>query len=232
LNLNLKFDFPDVEQVTLDSGFRYYVCPETNRRMASVTTILDATGDKSGLLAWKARVGPIKAAQESKFATDVGSLMHEHVEAYIEDRPRPSAMTGPRLMASKMADQIIEHGLKDVSEVWGVETRLYIPGLYAGTCDLVGIYKGKPAIMDHKSSKKIKKKSQIGDYRDQMSAYVIAMNEKYGTDIKHAVIFMSTRDGNFQPIEFGVDEVYEGKASFLDRFEAFMATAPAILTQQ
>jgi len=229
LLLNIKFEYPEVEQVTLPEGFRYYVCPETARRMASVTTILDATGDKTGLLEWKARVGPVRAKQESEYATSIGSLMHEHVEAVIEGRDRPSAKTPPRILASKMADQIIQHGLCHVSEVWGVETRLYVPGLYAGTSDLIGVYKGQPAIMDHKSSKKIKKKADIVDYRDQMSAYVIAMNEKYGTEIKTAVIFMATRDEKFTAIEFDVDDVHAGKASFLDRFETFMKDPPSIL---
>jgi hypothetical protein len=231
LKLNLQFDYPDVEQVTLPEGFRYYVCPETGRRLASVTTILDSTGDKSGLLAWKARLGPVRAQQESDYATSLGSLMHEHVEAVIEGRERPTAKTTPRALASRMADQIITHGLCDVSEVWGVEKRLYVRGLYAGTSDLIGVYKNKPSIMDHKSAKKLKKKSDIGDYRDQMAAYVIAHNEKYGTDINNAVIFMATRDLIFQSFEFGFDEVREGKASFLDRFETFMATAPDILRQ-
>lgn len=230
MNLNLQFEYPDVEQVTLPEGFRYYVCPETNRRMASVTTILDATADKTALDEWKARVGPRKAKMESEIATSIGGLMHEHVEAYIEGRPRPSAKTPPRIMASKMADQIIEHGLKHVSEVWGVETRLYVPGLYAGTCDLVGIYKDREAIIDHKSSKKIKKKKDIVDYRDQMAAYIIAHNEKYGTNIDFAVVFMATRDGNYVGLEFDAHEVEVGKASFLTRVEDFMKTAPAILS--
>lgn len=228
--LNLKFEFPEVQQVTLDEGFRYYVCPDTGGRLASVTTILDATSDKTALDAWKQRVGAKRAAEESKYATDIGSLMHEHVEAFIEDRPRPTAKTPPRKLASDMADKIIEHGLCHVSEVWGVETRLYVPGLYAGTCDLVGIYKDKPTIIDHKSAKKIKSKKDIIDYRDQMSAYVIAMNEKYNTRIQNAVVFMSARTGEFKAFEFDPEEVQAGTTSFLDRVELFLKTAPSILT--
>lgn len=228
--LNPRFEYPEVEQVTLDNGFRYYVCPETATKMASVTTILDSTSDKTSLEEWRARVGEKKAKMESEIACGIGSLMHEHVEAYIENRSRPSAKTPPRLMASNMADQIIQNGLQHVSEVWGVETRLYVPALYAGTCDLVGVYKNRPAIIDHKSSKKIKKKSDIVDYRDQMAAYLISHNLKYGTEIDYAVIFMATRDGNFVSIEFDTDEVEEGKRSFLNRVELFMRSAPAILT--
>ncbi len=223
------YDYPDVEQVTLDSGFRYYVCPETGGRMASVTTILDATSDKTALEEWKLRVGVHKAAMESKIATDIGSLMHAHVEAHIEGRERPSARTPPRQLASKMADEIISKGLINVSEVWGVETRLFVPGLYAGTCDLVALYKNRPSIIDHKSSKKLKKKSQIVDYRDQMAAYIIAHNERYGTNIEHAVVFMSTRLGDFEAIEFGPSEVDEGKASFMDRVELFFQNTPEML---
>jgi len=227
--LNPKFIYPEVEQVTLDSGFRYYVCPETAAKMASVTTILDSTADKSGLLEWRAWVGEVKANTIRDEASQLGSLMHTHVECFVEGIERPSARTPFRKQASDMADLIIEKGLPKVDEVWGVETRLYVPGLFAGTTDLCGIYDGKEAIMDHKSSKKLKNKSDIIDYRDQLSAYAIAHNERYGTNIETGVVFMACRTGEYKTFVFDADEMKEGKQSFINRLEHYYANAPEIV---
>ena len=41
-----------------------------------------------------------------------------------------------------MAQEIIDNGLCDVDEFWGVEVPLYFPKIYAGTTDCVGTYKG------------------------------------------------------------------------------------------
>jgi hypothetical protein len=216
-----KFEYPEIQQVTLDSGFRYYVCPYTGGKMASVTTILDATSDKSGLIAWRERIGNKRADQESEYACAVGSLMHEHVEAFIESRERPTAFTPTRILAKNMADKIITEGLPHVSEVWAVEARLFISGLFAGTVDLIGMYKDHITIIDHKSAKKMKKKDQIKDYVDQMSAYILSHNSTYGTNIQHATVFMSTRTGEFKAIEFSPEEIRIGQESFLDRVKAF-----------
>ena len=48
-----------------------------------------------------------------------------------------------------MADVIKQNIETDLDEVWGSEVNLCFPQLYAGTTDLVGVYKGKfPTIMD------------------------------------------------------------------------------------
>jgi hypothetical protein len=63
-----------------------------------------------------------------------------------------------------MAQTIIDEGLKgSMEEVWGTEITLYYPGLYAGACDLAGIYNGKASILDFKQSNTRKKKRV--DYR-------------------------------------------------------------------
>ena len=44
--------------------------------------------------------------------------------------------------------------LDGIEEVWGLESGLILDGLYAGTADCIGIYKGNPAIIDFKTAKK------------------------------------------------------------------------------
>jgi genome maintenance exonuclease 1 len=105
-----------------------------------------------------------------------------------------------------MAEQIIINGLSKVNEVWSMEQSLYFPGLYSGTTDLVGVYDGVPAIMDHKQTNKPKKPEWVEDYKLQMVAYMLAHNEVYGTDIRRGVVFMCSRGDD--PVKIG-GEIYQ-----------------------
>jgi genome maintenance exonuclease 1 len=93
-----------------------------------------------------------------------------------------------------MAAEVILKGLvPNVDEFWGVEVPLYYSGLYAGTTDCVGVWKGRPAIMDFKQSNKVKKREYIGDYFLQLCAYAQAHNNMHGTDINQGVILMAVQ---------------------------------------
>ena len=97
-----------------------------------------------------------------------------------------------------MSDLVINEGLKNVDEIWGTEIGLIAPGLYAGTTDCVGMHEGSEAIIDFKTSKKIKKEEWIEDYYLQCCAYALAHNEMYGTNIQKGVILMVSRDNKFK----------------------------------
>ena len=47
---------------------------------------------------------------------------------------------------------------------FGVQKFPVLSGLYAGTTDCVGVWKGKPAIIDFKTTRKPKKREWIDDY--------------------------------------------------------------------
>jgi genome maintenance exonuclease 1 len=102
-----------------------------------------------------------------------------------------------------MAKSIIEKGLCNLNEAWGVEVPLYFPKVYAGTTDLCGVHNGDEAIMDHKQSNKVKKREWIEDYFIQSAAYATAHNEVYGTNIRKGVIFMCTADNQY--LEFIIE---------------------------
>ena len=133
---------------------------------------------------------------------------------------RPGGNNMVRIQAEKMADQIIERGLVHVNEVFGSEISLYYPELFAGTCDLVGNYCGKDAIMDFKTAKKIRSRKMIDDYFLQLSAYICCHNELYETDIKTGVIFMVDRQYKF--ILEG-EEFKTKTLEWFDRVEMFLS---------
>jgi hypothetical protein len=204
--INKLYSYPSLDRTTSEDGTRFYLDPSTQQPLPSVTTILSHTADKTFLVEWQKRVGLKKADEIRDEAARLGTLLHTHMECYIQDIPRPGGNNLVRQMATRMGDTIIREGLSKVDEVWGYEVPLYFPDLYAGTTDLVGVYNGKPAIMDYKNTKKMKRKDMITDYFCQCSAYALAHNLHYDTDIQQIVIFMVARDLEYQTFVVEGDE--------------------------
>ena len=187
-----KFNYEPISRKEVD-GKRKYLTPD-GFAVASVTTILDATKDKTHLTAWRKRVGETKAREITTEAAGVGTRMHKYLEDYIDTGVWPSPGSNPfAVKAHKMACEIRDNALTDVNEIWGSEVNLYIPQLYAGTTDLVGVYKGNHAIMDFKQTNKPKKVEWIEDYFLQLVAYSEAHNEIHGTNIREGHVFMCSR---------------------------------------
>ena len=78
--------------------------------------------------------------------------------------------------------------------MWGRESGLGLDGLYAGTAYCIGIFRGKPTIIDFKTAKKSKRKDWIEDYFLQGAAYANAHNVMYKTNIESIAILMVDRD--------------------------------------
>jgi genome maintenance exonuclease 1 len=171
---------------------RVYLTPD-GEKTPSVTTILGATKDQTHLIEWRKRVGEEQAAQITKEASGVGTAMHANLERFLAGIERMPGKNLVQVKANAMADQIIINGLSKVTEVWAMEQSLYFPGLYSGTTDLVGVYDGEPAVMDHKQTNKPKKLEWVEDYFLQLTAYILAHNEVYGTNIRRGVVFMCSR---------------------------------------
>lgn len=205
--LTQKFTYKPLERVNI-KGTRHYQTPD-GQPLPSVTSIIDALKDKTALHEWRRRVGNEEADRIIRLATGIGTQVHLHLEKYILNEDRPGGSNLIHQMARELSEIVIKTGLSKVDEVWGTEVPLYYPGLYAGTTDCVGVYEGKPAIIDFKTTRKPKRREWIDDYFLQGSAYAEAHNEIYGTDIKTIVIMMigwdeeSDNMGNYQ--EFVVE---------------------------
>lgn len=193
--INRKFKYPDLLRKSVN-GVRYYDVDNTN--VPSVTSILDKTTDKTFLEKWKQRIGEQKALEEMQYAANVGTLMHEHLENHILKRERSKNSNHIHKLAYTMADKIIEYGLSEIDEIYGIEENLYYEDLWAGSADLVASYKGKISICDYKNSKTIKKEEHIENYKCQLAAYALAHNKMFGTNITQGVIFMCARDLDYK----------------------------------
>jgi genome maintenance exonuclease 1 len=195
-----QYDYGSLKRKSVD-GRRMYSTPD-GLAVPSVTTILDKTKPeqaKKALREWKKRVGETKAAEITKEAAGRGTRMHAWLEQYVkEDRIDEPGSNPYSQQSHKMANIIVEQGLDKMEECWGTEVPLYFPQVYAGTTDCLGVYNGKPAIIDFKQTNKPKKTEWIGDYFMQLCAYAAAHNEVHGTDIQQGVILMCSKDFQYQ----------------------------------
>jgi hypothetical protein len=190
-----KYDYTPISRTTVD-GKRHYCLPDGSK-VPSVTTILDRTKpeeEKQALNNWRKRVGETKAQEITTEAANRGTRMHAYLEHYVLQEDMKPLPGNPFAHPSWfMAAEVILKGLCNVDEFWGVEVPVYYSGLYAGTTDCVGVWKGKPAIMDFKQTNKPKKREWIGSYFLQLAAYAQAHDHMHGTNIDQGVILMAAQ---------------------------------------
>ena len=192
---NPKFDYKPIPRVVLE-GKRFYATPD-GKNLPSVTTILDKTKSPDKIEAlnrWRKSVGAEKAQQITTEAANRGTRMHTYLEDYVKTGVIKDRTSNPYSWASHaMAHVVVEKGLKNVNEFWGIEVPLYFPGIYAGTTDGAGIHLSEESILDYKQTNKPKKREWIDDYFLQLCAYAEAHNELHGTRIRKGVILMCVK---------------------------------------
>ena len=204
----MKFNYittPDKARVEVDGTRRY----RWGEKLPSVTTILSAVPDQGKAIAlarWRERVGEEEAEKIKNDAAVRGTIMHRILEGEITGE-RHADLTTLGQEAGILAQAIIDYGfLKNLKEVWGNEIMLAYEGLYAGTADLVGVYKDRECIIDFKQSNNPKTKSQCEDYFNQAAAYAMAHNDMYGTKINSGMILISVMGGEIQEMWLKPDE--------------------------
>ena len=191
-------------------GKRFYeVDSERPMVFPSVTTVLGHTTDKSWLFEWRKRLGEKEADKISRNSAGRGTYMHLLLEVYTqqtgaskEEKLKKTFKKIKTLPAyEKMPQHQIDVGrdlfykiyytglLDDIKETHLNEEYTYhickdfktIPVGYSGTLDnshwtYGGLYK----VIDFKTSRKPKTELQIQNYKEQISAYAIAVGKRYG----------------------------------------------------
>ena len=208
-------NIPELETKTVDRK-RFYLTPE-GKMYPSITTVLQRR-KMQGLMEWRKRVGETKANEIATEAASIGTRMHKFLEDYVETGNWPSAGSNPySQQANKMATTIKDKALSKIDEIWGSEVQLYHPKIYAGTTDLVGVFNGAESIMDFKQTNKPKKEEWVEDYKLQLTAYALAHNEIYGTNIQEGHVFMCSRNNEYQQFDIYPDEFKSWESKWWDR---------------
>ena len=218
---NKKFEYPKSIRST-ENGIRKYLIGD--KKLPSVTSILDATKseeDKAALANWRERTGEKEAQAITQAAANRGSKMHAYLETYLLGRENMTFFDDNE-KHKIMAKQIIEKGLKNrFEEIWGVECTLFKENSYSGTCDAVGIFDGKEAIIDFKQSNKPKKSEYIDSWLLQTAAYSLAHNSVYNSNITSCVILVCTVDNLFQEFKIQNHDLVVYQNLFLGRLKKF-----------
>ncbi len=188
----------DIKTETLSTG-RTYFTPVG--KFPSITTVLGATANNQWLEAWRERVGIEEANRISKEATDRGEAVHSYFERFFNDED-----INIELLADKehfdiigMTTRLIKAGQKNITKIWAQEIAVWDKLIgCAGRLDCVGEWRGEPAIIDLKTSKKKKYISQIKDYYIQTAFYAEAHNQMFNTNINKLVILITIENGTVQ----------------------------------
>ena len=224
--MKLKLDtynYPSSTRAPIN-GLRHYTIEGKSKPLPSVTTVLGQTQTKEkrdSLERWRRRVGREEAKRITREAGDRGTRMHYYLEQLISPGGRHHDESPEGQWAQNMAEIIVERGLNDVDEVYGIEAVLYYPDLYAGSVDLVARYKGKVSIIDFKQTNKPKQVEWIEDYFLQMAAYGMAHDVVHDTAIEQGIIMMCSKDGYYQQFMIEGEKFRNAKHKFLGRLNEY-----------
>ena len=164
----------------------------------SVTTVLSILSEES-IAKWRAKVGEEEANKVSLRATTRGTAVHAIIEKYMNNEPDYAEGYLPHVVQS--LNNIKPLLDKHVTKVYAQEVPLYSDYLQlAGTCDAVVEWDGIPTIVDWKTSRRPKKKANIGNYFMQLAAYAVMWEERTGMPIQNTRIVMDVDD--FHPVMY------------------------------
>ena len=217
-----KYVYPTSTRAKLD-GLRHYTVDGEEQPLPSVTTVLGKTQPKEkqeSLDRWRQRVGLREAQRVTRDAAIRGTAMHKYLEDLMRGQ-RSLDLTPLGIEATKMAKIIVDRGLNDCSEIYGIEATLFYPDLYAGSVDMVALHEDQVSIIDFKQTNKPKQREWIGDYMLQMAAYAMAHDVIYGTQIEKGVIMMCSKDLYYQQFVLQGEEFREAKHNFLRRLDEY-----------
>lgn len=193
-------------------------------KIPSVTTILSKTQSKekqAGLKLWRERVGYEEAARITNQAATRGTEMHYVLENYFTNTGYLN-LTKKGTLARMMAHNIVDN-LQGLSEVWGSEVSLSYKKDnigWAGSSDLVGVYKDNPSIIDFKQSNRPKREEWVEDYYYQIAAYALAHKQVYG-DITQGLICVCTKDLVYQSFLMNAEMIAEYEEKWIERVRRF-----------
>ena len=174
------------------NGKRHYITPDGNRYV-SITTLLSNLS-KAGIQKWRERVGEAEANKISTKASRQGTGVHNICESYIKNEYG--------YLDGRMPNEIdmfssIQSLLDCIDNIHCVEGALYSDELkLAGRTDLIAEFNDELAVIDYKTSRKIKTWEMCHSYFMQGAFYAHAYGERTGIPINNIVIIMAVENEN------------------------------------
>lgn len=173
------------------NGKRFYKTPE-GFSFPSITTILGHE-EKQAIVDWRMSLGPAKAKKETDRCSERGSVVHELVEQFLQNKAID--LSKYKTEHTKKFVQI-QTNLKKINNIRIQEEALYSTELkIAGRVDCIAEYDGVLSVIDFKTSTNHKSKTMIQDYYLQATAYALMYFEMTGVLIEDIVIIMAVDNG-------------------------------------
>ena len=195
-HLNKLGDF-ELEANTID-GVRYYTLP--NGKKAPSITSVTSFYNRQIFLNWRKKVGEEEANKITKVSTDRGTRFHDLVEKYLLNKDI-NTIDGA-LPTTKALFVAAKDSLDNINNIHALEKPLYSEYFgIAGRVDCIAEYNGELAIIDFKTSKKIKPEKWLENYFVQETAYACMYYEMTGTVVDKIVTLMVADNGDVKVYE-------------------------------
>ena len=172
-------------------GCRLYELPD-GQWVPSITSVTSFY-NRQIFIDWRKRVGIEEANKITKRATTRGTDFHEAAQAYLENR---DLVWEDYLPATKFMFHHAAPYLDRINNIHAIERTLYSEYLgLAGRVDCIAEYDGELAVIDFKTSEKIKPEKWLENYFVQETFYAAAYYELTGIPAKKLITIMVTPGG-------------------------------------
>ena len=186
---HIPVEIDQLKRKNTDKGRRYET--PSGALYPSVTTILSHKS-KPFIQEWRKRVGAKEADRISRVASVRGTKIHTLCEDALNNKEEDISKLS--LLDQEMYKEF-RPLLNDIDNIRCLEATMYSDHLrLGGQADCIAEYKGKLSVIDFKTSKKRKTRSQCYNYFIQCSAYAIMFEERTGIPINNSVILMAQED--------------------------------------
>ena len=173
-------------------GCRLYQCPNGDW-VPSITSVTSFY-NRQIFVDWRRRVGEEEANRITKKATARGTDFHEAAQGYLENKDLDWKN---HLPATQFMFHHAKPYLNQIQNVHAIERTLYSEYLgIAGRVDCIGEYEGELAVIDFKTSEKIKPEKWLENYFVQETAYACMYYELTGIPVKKLITLMVTPGGD------------------------------------
>jgi len=170
-------------------GTRFYTTPSGDS-FPSITSVTSHK-NKEFFAEWRERIGEEEANKICKLATTRGTKFHEVCQDYLENNLKESYDEQSMIMFDAAKPYLDKIGL-----IHAIERSMFSEVLgIAGRVDCIAEYDGELAVIDFKTSSKIKKEEWIEQYFVQEVAYACMYFELTGIPVKKLITIMVTPAG-------------------------------------
>ena len=175
-------------------GCRLYELP-SGQWVPSITSVTSFY-NRQIFINWRKRVGIEEANRITKKATTRGTDFHEAAQAYLENR---DLVWEDYLPATKFMFHHAAPYLDKINNIHAIERTLYSEYLgLAGRVDCIAEYDGELAVIDFKTSEKIKPEKWMENYFVQEMFYAAAYYELTEIPVTKLITIMVTPGGEVE----------------------------------